>query len=48
MENQDIYNLKLEKLREALREGIEQAKNGEGTEFSLKEIISELNQESAS
>jgi antitoxin ParD1/3/4 len=47
--NQELlYQLKLTHLRDALATGVHQAKNGEFTECSLKDIISELNSESNS
>jgi antitoxin ParD1/3/4 len=42
--NQELlYQLKLAHLRSSLSEGVRQVKNGEFTECSLKDIISELN-----
>lgn len=38
-----IYQFKLDNLRKALATGIEQVKNGEVVQFSLQDIISELN-----
>ncbi|MCE3233809.1 MAG: addiction module antidote protein family [Rickettsiaceae bacterium] len=44
--NQELlYQLKLAHLRNALADGVKQVKNGEVTEYSLKDIISELNSE---
>lgn len=45
--NQELlYQLKLSYLRNALSEGVRQVQNGEVTKCSLKDIISELNEES--
>mgnify|MGYP001608202541 CR=1 FL=1 len=37
-----IYQMKLDRLKAALAEGIEQVKNGDVVEFTMRDIIDEL------
>lgn len=41
-----IYQMKLDRLKAALAEGIEQAKNGEVVQFTAQDIIDELDRTS--
>lgn len=44
--NQELlHQLKLAHLREALSEGVRQVKNGKMSEYSLKDVIAQLNAE---